>query len=53
VALERGFRIIEDGPGVAFDDATSPSSLLRNVLKPEEIPDPQAVIEEILSRTSV
>jgi len=52
VALERGLRII-DSPGVVFDDATSPSSLLRNVLKPEEIPDPQAVIEEILSRTSI
>ena len=52
VALERGLRII-DSPGVVFDDATSPSSLLRNVLKPEEIPDPQAVVAEILSRTSI
>jgi len=52
VALERGLRII-DSPGVVLDDATSPSSLLRNVLKPEEIPDPQAVIEQILSRTSM
>lgn len=52
MALERGLRII-DSPGVVFDDATSPSSLLRNVLKPEEIPDPQAVVEEILSRTSI
>jgi nuclear GTP-binding protein len=52
VALERGLRII-DSPGVVFDDAASPSSLLRNVLKPEVIPDPQAVIEEILSRTSI
>ena len=52
MALERGLRII-DSPGVVFDDATSPSSLLRNVLKPEDIPDPQAVVEEILSRTSI
>ena len=52
VALERGLRII-DSPGVVFDDATSPSSLLRNVLKPEDIPDSQAVVEEILSRTSI
>lgn len=51
MALERGLRII-DSPGVVFDDATSPSSLLRNVLKPEDIPDPQAVIAQILSRTS-
>lgn len=52
MALERGLRVI-DSPGVVFDDATSPSSLLRNVLKPEEIPDPHAVIEQILSRTSI
>ena len=52
VALERGLRII-DSPGVVLDDATSPSSLLRNILKPEEIPDPQAVIQQILSRTSM
>jgi len=32
VALERGLRII-DSPGVVFDDATSPSALLRNVFR--------------------
>lgn len=50
VAIERGLKIL-DSPGVVFDDADSPASLLRNILKPEEILDPAAVIEQILSRT--
>ncbi|KAF9264608.1 hypothetical protein L218DRAFT_958325 [Marasmius fiardii PR-910] len=57
VQLERGMRII-DSPGVVFDDDDEEikgqrkgSVLLRNVIKVEDVDDPIAVVEEILSRT--
>ncbi|CAA7264538.1 unnamed protein product [Cyclocybe aegerita] len=58
VQLERGMRII-DSPGVVFDDddfddgkgSKKGSVLLRNVVKVEDVEDPIAVVEEILSRT--
>ncbi|TFK51385.1 P-loop containing nucleoside triphosphate hydrolase protein [Heliocybe sulcata] len=59
VQLERGLRII-DSPGVIFDDddfddngkgSKKGSVLLRNVVKVEDIEDPIAVVEEIVSRT--
>lgn len=52
VALDRGLKIV-DSPGVVFDDAEEKGALLRNVLKPEEIPDPIAVIDQILTRTTL
>ncbi|KAG7087550.1 hypothetical protein E1B28_013506 [Marasmius oreades] len=58
VQLERGIRII-DSPGVIFDDDDDEakgqkkgSVLLRNVVKVEDVDDPIAVVEEILSRTA-
>ena len=61
VQLERGLRII-DSPGVVFDaddfdDGKAPASaarsniLLRNVVKVEDVPDPVALVGEILART--
>ncbi|KAG6373687.1 P-loop containing nucleoside triphosphate hydrolase protein [Boletus reticuloceps] len=59
VQLERGLKII-DSPGVVFDEDEDEdlvsqrqkgSILLRNVVKVENIDDPIAVVEEILSRT--
>ncbi|KAM6499506.1 P-loop containing nucleoside triphosphate hydrolase protein [Amanita muscaria] len=58
VQLERGLRIV-DSPGVVFDDddfddgkgSKKGNVLLRNVVKVEDIEDPNAVVEEILSRT--
>ncbi|KAF8124944.1 P-loop containing nucleoside triphosphate hydrolase protein [Boletus edulis] len=59
VQLERGLKII-DSPGVVFDEdededlvsqRQKDSILLRNVIKVENIDDPIAVVEEILSRT--
>ncbi|KAJ6586856.1 P-loop containing nucleoside triphosphate hydrolase protein [Mycena vulgaris] len=52
VQLERGMRIV-DSPGVVFDDeeAKAGNILLRNVVKVEDIDDPIAVVEEILTRT--
>ncbi|KAF8441696.1 P-loop containing nucleoside triphosphate hydrolase protein [Boletus edulis BED1] len=59
VQLERGLKII-DSPGVVFDEDEDEdlvsqrqkgSILLRNVIKVENIDDPIAVVEEILSRT--
>ena len=62
VQLERGLKII-DSPGVVFDDddfedgggkgSKKTSVLLRNVVKVEDVPDPFAVVEEILARTDV
>ncbi|PPR03572.1 hypothetical protein CVT24_007611 [Panaeolus cyanescens] len=58
IQLERGMRII-DSPGVVFDDDQyddgkgnkKGSVLLRNVVKVEDIDDPIAVVEEIMTRT--
>ncbi|KIJ40334.1 hypothetical protein M422DRAFT_49248 [Sphaerobolus stellatus SS14] len=54
VQIDRGIRII-DSPGVVFDDISPETKgtgiLLRNVVKVEEIDDPLAVVEEIVSRT--
>ncbi|KAG6336431.1 hypothetical protein ID866_2674, partial [Astraeus odoratus] len=61
VQLERGIKII-DSPGVVFDEENDDqgtssgrlqkgSVLLRNVIKVEDVQDPIAVVEEILSRT--
>uniref|UniRef100_A0A8H7XRC6 CP-type G domain-containing protein n=1 Tax=Psilocybe cubensis TaxID=181762 RepID=A0A8H7XRC6_PSICU len=58
VQLERGMRVI-DSPGVVFDEdvyddgkgSKKSSVLLRNVVKVEDVEDPIAVVEEILSRT--
>ncbi|KLO16885.1 P-loop containing nucleoside triphosphate hydrolase protein [Schizopora paradoxa] len=54
VQVERGVRVL-DSPGVVFDDesaeAAAGSMLLRNVLKVEDIPDPIAVVEQILVKT--
>lgn len=58
VQLERGLKIL-DSPGVVFDeddfdDGKSKSKsnvLLRNVVKVEDIEDPIALVEEIVSRT--
>ncbi|KAK0201211.1 P-loop containing nucleoside triphosphate hydrolase protein [Desarmillaria ectypa] len=57
VQLERGMRIV-DSPGVVFDEddldkgQKKGSVLLRNVVKVEDVDDPIAVVEEILSRTA-
>ncbi|GJE91997.1 nucleostemin-like domain-containing protein [Phanerochaete sordida] len=63
IQLERGLKIV-DSPGVVFDDADDQVDsagrprpkgtgvLLRNVVKVEDIEDPIALVEEILSRTS-
>ncbi|KAL0573952.1 nuclear GTP-binding protein nug1 [Marasmius crinis-equi] len=58
VQLERGIRIV-DSPGVVFDDDDEEvkgqkkgSVLLRNVVRVEDVDDPIAVVEEILSRTA-
>ncbi|KAJ7703264.1 P-loop containing nucleoside triphosphate hydrolase protein [Mycena rosella] len=52
VQLERGMRIV-DSPGVVFDDEEEKAGniLLRNVVKVEDVDDPIAVVEEILTRT--
>ncbi|TDL23440.1 hypothetical protein BD410DRAFT_787277 [Rickenella mellea] len=52
VQVERGVRIL-DSPGVVFDDDDQGASnlLLRNVVKVDDIPDPIAVVEQILLRT--
>ncbi|KAJ7497230.1 P-loop containing nucleoside triphosphate hydrolase protein [Mycena latifolia] len=52
VQLERGMRIV-DSPGVVFDDEEDKAGniLLRNVVKVEDVDDPIAVVEEILTRT--
>ncbi|EKM60576.1 uncharacterized protein PHACADRAFT_246589 [Phanerochaete carnosa HHB-10118-sp] len=62
VQLERGLKIV-DSPGVVFDDADDQVDsagrprpkgtgvLLRNVVKVEDIEDPIALVEEILTRT--
>ncbi|KAK7035378.1 nuclear GTP-binding protein nug1 [Paramarasmius palmivorus] len=58
IQLERGMRII-DSPGVVFDDDDEEvkgqkkgSVLLRNVVRVEDVDDPIAVVEEILTRTA-
>ncbi|KAK0231931.1 P-loop containing nucleoside triphosphate hydrolase protein [Armillaria nabsnona] len=58
VQLERGMRIV-DSPGVVFDEddlidkgQKKGSVLLRNVVKVEDVDDPIAVVEQILSRTA-
>ncbi|KAF9005046.1 P-loop containing nucleoside triphosphate hydrolase protein [Cyathus striatus] len=59
IQLERGMRII-DSPGVVFDDDDfddgkgnkKGSVLLRNVVKVEDVEDPIAVVEEIVTRTN-
>ncbi|TFK38498.1 P-loop containing nucleoside triphosphate hydrolase protein [Crucibulum laeve] len=59
IQLERGMRIV-DSPGVVFDDddfddgkgSKKGSVLLRNVVKVEDVEDPIAVVEEIVTRTS-
>ncbi|KAH7922290.1 P-loop containing nucleoside triphosphate hydrolase protein [Leucogyrophana mollusca] len=59
IQLERGIKIV-DSPGVVFDEdedindgpsRAKGSILLRNVVKVEDVEDPIAVVEEILSRT--
>ncbi|KAF8516501.1 P-loop containing nucleoside triphosphate hydrolase protein [Gautieria morchelliformis] len=56
VQIDRGIRIL-DSPGVVFDEDDPSSSqarsgvLLRNVLKVEDVEDPLAVVEEIITRT--
>ncbi|VDB83100.1 unnamed protein product [Peniophora sp. CBMAI 1063] len=55
VQLERGLKIV-DSPGVIFDEDSQDASqqigvLLRNVVKVEDVEDPIAVVEQILSRT--
>ncbi|KAL1743203.1 P-loop containing nucleoside triphosphate hydrolase protein [Schizophyllum fasciatum] len=59
VQLERGIRIV-DSPGVVFDDddagadikgARKASVLLRNVVRVDDVEDPIAVVEEVVTRT--
>ncbi|KAI5123026.1 hypothetical protein M0805_007647 [Coniferiporia weirii] len=52
VQVERGVRVL-DSPGVVFDDDEQESSniLLRNVVRVEDMADPIAVVEQILSKT--
>ncbi|KAH9916471.1 P-loop containing nucleoside triphosphate hydrolase protein [Fomitopsis serialis] len=58
IQLERGLKVI-DSPGVVFDEddfddgkgKSRSNILLRNVVKVEDIDDPIALVEEILSRT--
>ncbi|KAL5522218.1 NUG1_1 [Sanghuangporus sanghuang] len=55
VQVERGIRVL-DCPGVIFDDddidgAKESNVLLRNVLKVEDINDPIAVVDQILSKS--
>lgn len=59
IQLERGIKIV-DSPGVVFDDddfdhdgksKKKDTALLRNVIKVEDIDDPIALVEQILSRT--
>jgi len=59
IQLERGIGIV-DSPGVVFDDddfdvhgkgGKKESILLRNAIKVEDIGDPIAVVEQILSCT--
>ncbi|KAK7057290.1 Proteophosphoglycan ppg4 [Favolaschia claudopus] len=51
VQLERGMRIV-DSPGVVFDEDDKVGNiLLRNVVKVEDVDDPIAVVEDILTRT--
>ncbi|KAH8113135.1 P-loop containing nucleoside triphosphate hydrolase protein [Phellopilus nigrolimitatus] len=54
VQVERGVRVL-DSPGVVFDDDEQENSniLLRNVVKVEDMVDPIAVVEQILSKTEV
>lgn len=60
IQLERGVKIV-DSPGVVFDEddednfgkgKQKSSVLLRNVVKVEDVDDPIAVVEEIVSRMS-
>ena len=59
IQLERGIKIV-DSPGVVFDDddfdnggksKKKETVLLRNAVKVEDIDDPIALVEQILSRT--
>ncbi|KAF9650422.1 P-loop containing nucleoside triphosphate hydrolase protein [Thelephora ganbajun] len=59
IQLERGIKIV-DSPGVVFDDddfdyggksKKKDTVLLRNAIKVEDVEDPIALVEQILSRT--
>lgn len=59
IQLERGVKIV-DSPGVVFDDddfdydgksKKKDSVLLRNAIKVEDVDDPVALVEQILTRT--
>jgi nuclear GTP-binding protein len=59
IQLERGIKIV-DSPGVVFDDddfdyggksKRKDTVLLRNAIKVENVDDPIALVEQILSRT--
>lgn len=59
IQLERGIKIV-DSPGVVFDDddfdhcgksKKKDNVLLRNAIKVEDVEDPIALVEQILSRT--
>lgn len=59
IQLERGIKIV-DSPGVVFDDddfdydgksTKKETVLLRNAIKVEDIEDPVALVQQILSRT--
>ena len=59
IQLERGIKIV-DSPGVVFDDddfdyggksKKKDTVLLRNAIRVEDVEDPIALVEQILSRT--
>lgn len=59
IQLERGIKVV-DSPGVVFDDDDfdyggksnkKDTVLLRNAIKVEDVEDPIALVEQILSRT--